>query len=293
MPELPEVETVRRGLAPVVVGRRIVELKALRPDLRFPLPERFSERVAGQTVISLSRRAKYLVMGLSSADAVIMHLGMTGRLSIHRDAASVTPGDYVYGASSDPRHDHVVLSFEDNVRVVYNDPRRFGFMLMMPESEREAHALFRNLGVEPLGPDWTADYIARRARGKSVNLKTFVMDQRVVAGLGNIYASEALHRARLSPNRSAASLADRIGRPTTRAERLADAVRLTLERAILAGGSTLRDYRQADGASGSFQNEFAVYDRAGEKCASDGCNGVVRKVVHGGRATYFCGRCQA
>ena len=292
MPELPEVETVCRGLAPAMIGRRITMLEARRPDLRFPLPEKFSERVAGQGIRSLTRRAKYLILGLSSGDDVVMHLGMTGRFTVVRDEQHHFIGDYVYETGADPKHDHVVLHLDDGARVVYNDPRRFGFMVMMAGAERERHALFKGLGVEPLGNEWTANYIAAKARGKKVNLKAFLMDQRVVAGLGNIYVSEALHRAGLSPNRRASTLSDKQGAATERGHRLVPAVRDVLERAIMAGGSTLRDYRHADGTSGAFQEAFAVYDRAGEPCVRPGCYGIVRRVVHGARATYFCGACQ-
>jgi formamidopyrimidine-DNA glycosylase len=292
MPELPEVETVLRGLAPALVGRRIVAAEARRPDLRFPLPERFAERLIGATVQSLTRRAKYLLMTLSSGEVVVMHLGMTGRFSIIERGRSVTPGDYAFLSGGDVAHDHVVLDTDQGARVVYNDPRRFGFMLMSGARDCATHPILRDLGVEPLGPDWTADYAARRGRGRKSNLKSFLMDQKILAGLGNIYVSEALYSARLSPNRSAGSLADRNGRPTTRAERLVPAVREVLTRAIEAGGSTLRDYRAADGARGGFQNAFAVYDRAGERCVRTGCGGYVKKVVHSGRATYYCGACQ-
>ncbi|PPC98723.1 MAG: DNA-formamidopyrimidine glycosylase [Hyphomicrobium sp.] len=292
MPELPEVETVCRGLAPSMVGRRITFLEARRPDLRFPLPDKFSERVAGHDIRTLTRRAKYLILGLSSGDDVVMHLGMTGRFTVVRNGHTDAIGDYVYETGGDPKHDHVVLHLDDGTCVVYNDPRRFGFMMMMAGADRERHALFKNLGVEPLGNAWTADHLASKARGKKVNLKAFLMDQRVVAGLGNIYVSEALHRAGLSPNRRASTLSDKHGAATERGHRLVPAVREVLERAILAGGSTLRDYRHADGTSGAFQDAFAVYDRAGEPCVRPGCRGIVRRVVHGARATYFCGVCQ-
>ena len=292
MPELPEVETVRRGLAPVLVGSRITDLEARRPDLRFPLPEKFRERVAGQKIVALDRRAKYLIAALSGGEDLVMHLGMTGRFTILRDGARETPGEYAHDAGANPAHDHVVLHLSDGTRIVYNDPRRFGFMMMMPHAERDAHALFRNLGVEPLGNQLTAEYLASRGRGKKANLKSFLMDQRVIAGLGNIYASEALYRAGLSPNRSASSLADRRGKPASRALPLVVAIREVLQQAIDAGGSTLRDYRSADGASGAFQNSFAVYDRAGLICLKPGCGGEIRRTPHAGRASFHCPRCQ-
>ena len=216
MPELPEVETVRRGLAPVLVGSRVAALDARRPDLRFPLPERFGERLVGQNIVGLERRAKYLIAALSGGEDLVMHLGMTGRFTIVHDGLSDTPGEYVHETGPDPTHDHVVLRLSDGTQIIYNDPRRFGFMVMMPHAERSRHALFRDLGAEPLGDDLTAEYLALKAQGKKVNLKAFLMDQHVVAGLGNIYVSEALFQAGLSPNRPAASLANRRGAPTER-----------------------------------------------------------------------------
>jgi formamidopyrimidine-DNA glycosylase len=292
MPELPEVETVRRGLAPVVSGRRVTALEMRRPDLRFPFPERFSERMVGQEIVSLERRAKYLIAGLSGGDDLVMHLGMTGRFTILQNGRRDIPGDYANAVGPIPAHDHVVLHLSDGTRIVYNDPRRFGFMIMMPHAEQSQHPLFRGLGVEPLGAGLTADYLATRARGKKANLKAFLMDQRIVAGLGNIYVSEALFRAGLSPNRAARSLADRRGDPTERAQRLVPAIQDVLRQAIEAGGSTLRDYRDANGASGAFQDAFAVYDRAEHVCPRPGCGGEIRRVVHAGRASFYCPRCQ-
>jgi formamidopyrimidine-DNA glycosylase len=292
MPELPEVETVRRGLAPVLVGSRITGLDARRPDLRFPLPERFGERLIGKKIRSLERRAKYLIAALSGGEDLVMHLGMTGRFTIVHDGIRETPGDYVNETGPNPAHDHVVLELSNGSRILYNDPRRFGFMLMMAHKARSEHALFRGLGVEPLDADLTPEYLASRARGKKVNLKAFLMDQRIVAGLGNIYVSEALFRAGLSPNRSASSLADRRGVPTDRAVKLVPAIKQVLQHAIDLGGSTLKDYRAANGASGAFQNEFAVYDREGRPCPRVGCGGVIRRTVHGGRASFHCTRCQ-
>ena len=292
MPELPEVETVRRGLAPVLVGSRVSGLDARRPDLRFPLPERFRARLVGQDIVRLERRAKYLIAGLSGGEDLVMHLGMTGRFTIVHDGLVNRPGEYIHQTGPDPVHDHVVLHLTDGTKVIYNDPRRFGFMVMMPHSERSEHPLFRSLGAEPLGQELTADYLASRAVGRKVNLKSFLMDQHVVAGLGNIYVSEALFQAGLSPDRAAATLANRRGGPTERAHKLVDAIKDVLERAIEAGGSTLRDYRNAAGEKGAFQDRFAVYDRAASTCAKVGCGGKIRRAVHTGRATFYCPRCQ-
>jgi formamidopyrimidine-DNA glycosylase len=292
MPELPEVETVCRGLAPVLVGRRITDLETRRPDLRFPLPEHFAERLVGQRVTSLERRAKYLIAGLSGGEDLVMHLGMTGRFTIVQRGLRETPGEYANSVGPDPAHDHVVLRLSGGARIVYNDPRRFGFMVMMPHAERFEHPLFHGLGVEPLSPELTPEYLALRARGKKANLKAFLMDQRIVAGLGNIYVSEALFRARLSPNRAAHTIADRRGAATEKAKRLVPAIREVLLHAIDAGGSTLRDYRDANGVSGAFQDAFAVYDRAGQVCLRPGCGGEIRRTVHSGRASFYCSRCQ-
>jgi formamidopyrimidine-DNA glycosylase len=217
---------------------------------------------------------------------------MTGRFTIARGKSSALLGDYIYESGGDPKHDHVVFHLEDGTRVIYNDPRRFGFMLMMADSERAQHALFKNLGVEPLGADLTPEYLAKRADGKKVNLKAFLMDQRIVAGLGNIYVSEVLFRAGLSPDRAARFLSDKRAQPTDRARALVPAIRSVLAQAIAAGGSTLNDYRQADGERGAFQEAFAVYDRAGAPCMRPGCGGTVKRTIHNGRATFACDTCQ-
>lgn len=292
MPELPEVETVRRGLLSLLEGRRVERVESRRPDLRFPLPERFAERLAGRKVERLERRAKYLVARLEGGDNLVMHLGMTGRFSIERGTRNEALAPYVYGNGGDPRHDHVIFHLQGGARVVYNDARRFGYMLLVSQAETESHPLIKRLGVEPLGDDFSAAYVAERARGKKVNLKSFLMDQRVVAGLGNIYVSEALHRARLSPGRGARTLGDARGRPNGRAQALVVAVRAVLEEAIAAGGSTLKDYRQADGQRGAFQERFFVYGRDGEACLTPGCGGRIVRAVTAGRATFYCRRCQ-
>lgn len=335
MPELPEVETVRRGLAPVLVGATITRVEQRRPDLRFPLPERLAERLEGLCIDALDRRAKYLVGRLSGGEALVMHLGMTGRVTVVppfpsplvgeagrggaqkargreskiavRSPSGVPPpltpsrkgegeggqlAPFVHEAGGDAKHDHVVLHLASGASVTYNDARRFGFMLLIPQEELEGHPLFAGLGPEPLGNEFGALSLASRAAGRRTDLKAFLMDQRTVAGLGNIYVAEALHRARLSPDRLAATLATCSGRPHARAERLADAVREVLERAISAGGSTLRDYRAADGALGYFQHQFLVYGREGEPCATPGCRGRVRRSIHAGRSTFHCPVCQ-
>lgn len=292
MPELPEVETVRRGLEPVVEGQRIVRVEQRRPDLRFPLPENFAGRLEGKTILALTRRAKYLLMRLSSGETLVMHLGMTGRFTVSKAATSKTPGHFTHAAGEHAKHDHVVIHLKNGAVVTYNDARRFGFMLLMSDDELHAHPLFAHLGVEPFGNAFNADYVARRAANKGVDLKAFLMDQRIIAGLGNIYVCEALYRAHLSPNRAAKSLANAKGKPTERAERLVPAVKHVLTEALAAGGSTLRDYRHADGELGYFQHSFSVYGRAGKPCKTPGCRGIVRRSVSGGRSTFYCSVCQ-
>ena len=293
MPELPEVETVRRGLEPVLSGRRIVRLEARRPDLRFPFPDRFAGRLEGRRVTELTRRAKYLLAAIEGGETLIMHLGMTGRFTIEEDeTAPAALGQYVYGTGSDPRHDHVVLHLSGGARITYNDARRFGFMVLVPAGELDVHPLMKGLGPEPLSDAFTADVLAQRARGKKVNLKALLMDQRVVAGLGNIYVCEALYRAGLSPERAASTLATKTGAPLARTHALVGAIKAVLEDAIRAGGSTLRDYRRADGSSGAFQESFAAYDREDEPCNRPGCTGTVRRAIHANRSTFHCPKCQ-
>ncbi|MCP8938624.1 bifunctional DNA-formamidopyrimidine glycosylase/DNA-(apurinic or apyrimidinic site) lyase [Alsobacter sp. SYSU M60028] len=293
MPELPEVETVRRGLEPAMVGARIERLEQRRADLRFPLPERFAERVEGRTVEALGRRAKYLLADLSGGDVLIMHLGMTGRFTVEwpgREA--VTPGEFRHEAGGVAAHDHVVFHLSNGARVTYNDARRFGFMALTTRAGLYAHKLFKDLGIEPLGNELDAGSLARLFRGKAAPLKAALLDQSLVAGLGNIYVCEALHRARLSPRRRAGTLARADGSAGEPARRLAPAIRDVLEEAVAAGGSTLRDYAHTDGSLGYFQHRFRVYGREGEPCPTPGCRGVVSRIVQSGRSTFFCGTCQ-
>lgn len=295
MPELPEVEIVRRGLEPVLTGASIAAAETRRADLRFPFPERFAERLQGQRIVSVARRAKYLLLSLSGGEVLVIHLGMTGRLTVHepcRDKPAVSFVEYVYPTGADPKHDHVLITLEGGTTLTYNDPRRFGFMLLIHSAELGRHPLFAHLGLEPLGNTFDAPRLADKAAGKKTDLKAFLMDQRVVAGLGNIYVSEALHRAHLSPRRRAATIAGKSPANRERAERLAAAIRAVLTRAIDAGGSTLRDYRQADGSSGGFQHEFLAYGRDGEPCKTPGCGGTVLRLVQGQRATFYCPKCQ-
>ena len=292
MPELPEVEIVSRGLRPVLVGARIMSVEQRRPDLRFPFPDRFAERLQGRAIVSVERRAKYLLITVDDDAILIVHLGMSGRLVIASGSQAKVLGEYVYSSGADPTHDHVALTLSSGHRIFYNDPRRFGFMLLSSRAALPAHPLFVNLGVEPLGCDFTPAVLAEKARGRRVDLKSLLLDQRVVSGLGNIYVSEALHAAALSPRRAAASLALANGRPAQRAIDLVPAIKSVLAAAIEAGGSSLRDYRQADGSSGGFQERFTVYGREGATCARPGCSGTVTKVVQAQRASFFCRSCQ-
>jgi formamidopyrimidine-DNA glycosylase len=305
MPELPEVETVRLGLEPVLRGRRFINVEQRRPDLRFPLPEHFVERLTGRTVERLDRRAKYILVHLDKGEVLAVHLGMTGRFSVQlprsRGASSHASsareggrqlGEYAHEHGYDPRHDHLVFTMSSGAVVTYNDARRFGYMTLVPEIELNDHAYFAGLGVEPLGDALNPAYLAGRAQGKKVDLKAFLMDQRIVAGLGNIYVCEALFRARLDPFKGAAGLATKTGKPTPRAVRLVAAIKAVLADAVRAGGSTLRDYKQTDGSLGTFQHQFAVYGREGEPCSSPGCRGRVRRKTQGGRSTFYCPACQ-
>jgi formamidopyrimidine-DNA glycosylase len=294
MPELPEVETVKRGLTPVLVGHRFRHVTTRRPDLRFPFPPRFSERLAGARVDTLERRAKYLIAHLSTGEALIMHLGMTGRFHVQAKGEREPHllGEYDTTVMADDKHLHAIFDMSGGARVTYADPRRFGYMVLVPEAELASHPLMAGLGVEPLSEALTADYLAAKAQGRRTDLKAFLMDQRIIAGLGNIYVLEALFAAALKPTRGASTLATRGGRPTPHAERLVAAIKAVLCAAIAAGGSTLRDYRQADGQSGAFQSTFKVYDRAGEPCLRPGCRGIVRRSVQGGRSSFFCPVCQ-
>lgn len=294
MPELPEVETVKAGLEPVLKGRRLLRVEQRRPDLRFPLPERFAERLTGRRIKGLGRRAKYILVHLDGGEVLAVHLGMTGRfiVSRHGGAGSRALGEYEYEHGNDARHDHLVFTVSGGAVVTYNDARRFGYMMLIPEGDLAQDAFFAGLGVEPLGEDLNPAYLAGRAAGKRVDLKAFLMDQRIVAGLGNIYVCEALFRAGLDPFKPASRLATRTGKPTPASERLVGEIKAVLSDAIRAGGSTLRDYKQADGSIGSFQNEFGAYGREGQSCLKPGCRGTVRRRTQGGRSTFYCPVCQ-
>jgi formamidopyrimidine-DNA glycosylase len=292
MPELPEVETVRRGLAPAMEGARFTEVEARRGDLRWPLPADFAKRLQGCAVQGLGRRAKYLLVDLSSGEVLLMHLGMSGSFRVFGGGEESRPGAYHHERVQHLAHDHVVFHMSNGAVITFNDPRRFGSMKLVPRAELEREPLLRALGPEPLGNEFDAVMLARACRGKKTSLKAALSDQRVVAGLGNIYVCEALHRARLSPRRRASTIATRTGAPTERAEKLVQGIRDVLNAAIKAGGSSLRDHRRTDGALGDFQHDFRVYDREGKPCPTPGCKGTVRRITQGGRSTFFCPACQ-
>lgn len=291
MPELPEVETVKRGLEPVLVGQRISKVELRRKDLRFPFPDRFAERLVGAKVDALSRRAKYILGHLDTGETLILHLGMTGRFStVRSDGRAANLGEFYFENGSEGPHDHVVFHLDDGTRIIYSDPRRFGMMDIASREEGEHHKLLRDIGVEPLGNGLSAAYLVESFRSKKAPLKAALLDQRIIAGLGNIYVCEALYRARLSPKRKAGSLARK-----ARSAGLDDLVRHVrdiLNEAITAGGSTLQDYQSVDGVKGEFQQRFSVYDREAEPCQTPGCKSVIKRIVQSGRSTFFCPTCQ-
>ncbi|MDR3488866.1 MAG: bifunctional DNA-formamidopyrimidine glycosylase/DNA-(apurinic or apyrimidinic site) lyase [Bradyrhizobium sp.] len=292
MPELPEVETVRRGLQPVMEDSKIVRAEVRRKNLRFPFQKDFIARLEGQTVTGLGRRAKYLLADLASGDVLLMHLGMSGSFRILKDKGEKAPGTFHHPRSEDQAHDHVVFHMSSGASVVFNDPRRFGYMKIVARSKLEEEPLLKGLGPEPLGNEFDAAMLARSCANKKTSLKAALLDQRVVAGLGNIYVCEALFRSHLSPRRLAATLATKKGEPTDHAKRLVAAVHSVLNQAIKAGGSSLRDHRQTSGELGYFQHSFQVYDREGEKCQTAGCSGIVRRFTQNGRSTFWCPKCQ-
>jgi len=286
MPELPEVETVRRGLAPVLDGARLIRVEARRADLRFPFPDGFVQRLTGARIGIMSRRAKYLLAPLDRGDVLVMHLGMSGRFEIASAKAKRRPGEFVYAPSVDEKHAHVLFETEHGETVTYFDPRRFGYMDLIAADALDEHPWFKGLGPEPLGPDFTAAHLKAEFEGRRQSVKATLLDQRVVAGLGNIYVCEALHKAAISPERPAGELKPKALAVLTRE------IQTTLEEAIEAGGSTLRDYAAADGALGYFQHRFKAYGREGEPCLKPGCNGTIARIVQGGRSTFFCPVCQ-
>jgi formamidopyrimidine-DNA glycosylase len=292
MPELPEVETVRRGLQPVMEGSKIVKAEVRRKDLRFPFQKDFVARLEGQTVTGLGRRAKYLLADLESGDVLLMHLGMSGSFRVIKDEDKTVPGQFHHPRNEDRAHDHVVFHMSSGAAVVFNDPRRFGYMKIIARKALDDEPLLKGLGPEPLGNEFDATMLAQSCANKKTSLKAALLDQRVVAGLGNIYVCEALYRSHLSPRRLAATLATKKAEPTDHARRLVGAIHTVLNQAIKAGGSSLRDHRQTSGELGYFQHSFQVYDREGEKCQTAGCGGIVRRFTQNGRSTFWCPKCQ-
>ncbi|MBT8476630.1 MAG: bifunctional DNA-formamidopyrimidine glycosylase/DNA-(apurinic or apyrimidinic site) lyase [Rhodobacteraceae bacterium] len=282
MPELPEVETVRRGLVPVLEGRRIAQAHVNRPDLRWPFPDRMADRLTGQTVTALRRRSKYILADLSSGETLIIHLGMSGRMLI----SGAQLGQFHHDHPAPEKHDHVVLDIDGGARVTFNDARRFGAMDLAPTPLVEAHRLIASIGPEPLGNAFNEDYLIAALKGRMTPIKAALLDQRIVAGLGNIYVCEALHRARINPRHKAGRIAP------ARLRALVPVIRDVLSEAIEAGGSSLRDYRQADGELGYFQHTFRAYGREGAPCPTPDCGGTIGRIVQSGRSTFYCTQCQ-
>jgi formamidopyrimidine-DNA glycosylase len=282
MPELPEVETVRRGLQPVMEGAVIARAEVNRPDLRWPLPERMAHRLTGKRVTALRRRSKYILADLDSGESLLVHLGMSGRMLI----SGAQLGTFYHDHPAPQKHDHVVLHMDNGARITFNDARRFGAMDLMQTLGAENHALLAGLGPEPFGNDFNEPYLADRLRGRKTPIKSALLDQRIVAGLGNIYVAETLYRARISPLRLAGDLTK------DQAHALVSTIREVLAEAIEAGGSSLRDFRQANGELGYFSKHFQVYDREGSPCETPGCTGTVTRTVQSGRSSFWCPACQ-
>jgi len=280
MPELPEVETVRRGLLPAMEGRLIERAEVNRPDLRWPLPERMAERLTGARVLALRRRSKYILADLSTGETLLIHLGMSGRMLV----SGITLGAFFHEHSAPEKHDHVVLHLEGGARVTFNDARRFGAMDLLPTATAESHPLLVEIGPEPLGNAFNGSYLSARLKGRNTPIKSALLDQHLVAGLGNIYVCETLYRAGIHPARRAADVAS--------PQDLVPIIRDVLAEAIEAGGSSLKDYRRTDGELGYFQKAFAVYGREGEPCLTPGCTSIIARIVQSGRSSFFCPTCQ-
>lgn len=282
MPELPEVETVRRGLTPVMDGVEIARADINRPDLRWPFPPRMAERLTGQTVLRLRRRSKYILADLSSHETLLIHLGMSGRMLISGDPL----GQFLHAHPAPEKHDHVVLHMANGARITFNDPRRFGAMDLLETATAEQHPLLAKLGPEPLGNSFNEAHLIAAFKGRKTPVKSALLDQRIVAGLGNIYVCEALYRARISPKRRAGAIA------AARVATLVPIIRDVISEAIEAGGSSLRDFRQTDGELGYFQHRFDVYDREDHPCRTPDCGGTITRIAQAGRSSFFCPQCQ-
>ncbi|WP_417474633.1 bifunctional DNA-formamidopyrimidine glycosylase/DNA-(apurinic or apyrimidinic site) lyase [Leisingera sp.] len=282
MPELPEVETVKRGLAPAMEGAVIARAAVNRPDLRWPFPERMAERLAGARVNQLRRRSKYILADLDSGETLLIHLGMSGRMTVSGDPL----GQFAHDHPQAEKHDHVVLDMDNGARITFNDPRRFGAMDLLDTATAEQHKLLAVLGPEPLGNDFHEDHLIAAFKGRNTPVKSALLDQGIIAGLGNIYVCEALFRAGISPRRKAGQIS------ATRVAALVPIIRAVLEDAIRAGGSSLKDFRQASGELGYFQHSFDVYGRENAPCRRDGCTGTVTRITQSGRSSFYCVKCQ-
>ncbi|MEX5597661.1 bifunctional DNA-formamidopyrimidine glycosylase/DNA-(apurinic or apyrimidinic site) lyase [Pseudophaeobacter sp. C1-32P7] len=282
MPELPEVETVRQGLAPAMEGAVITRAAVNRPDLRWPFPDRMAERLTGARVNALRRRSKYILADLDTGETLLVHLGMSGRMTVSGDPL----GRFVYEHPQAQKHDHVVLDMDNGARITFNDPRRFGAMDLLETSTAEQHKLLSVLGPEPLGNDFHEDHLTAAFKGRNTPVKSALLDQGIIAGLGNIYVCETLFRAGISPKRKAGQIA------APRVAALVPIIRTVLEDAIRAGGSSLKDFRQANGELGYFQHTFDVYGREGEPCRREGCGGTIARITQSGRSSFYCGKCQ-
>ncbi|WP_170474428.1 bifunctional DNA-formamidopyrimidine glycosylase/DNA-(apurinic or apyrimidinic site) lyase [Ruegeria arenilitoris] len=282
MPELPEVETVRRGLTLAMEGVVIQRAEVNRPDLRWPFPDRMADRLAGQRIDSLRRRSKYILGDLSSGETLLIHLGMSGRMTVSGDPL----GHFVHEHPMPEKHDHVVFHMANGARVTFNDPRRFGAMDLFPTATAEEHKLLSVLGPEPLGNDFHEQHLIDAFKDKNSPVKSALLDQGIVAGLGNIYVCEALYRSGVSPRRKAGQIS------ASRVAALVPVIRQVLQEAIDAGGSSLRDFRQADGELGYFQHSFDVYGREGELCRTAGCGSIIKRIIQSGRSSFYCAKCQ-
>jgi formamidopyrimidine-DNA glycosylase len=287
VPELPEVETVRKGLEPYMLGHVIKVADIRRPDLRWPFPNNMAERIMGKRVERLRRRSKYILCDLDSGETLLIHLGMSGRMTISvPEKAGDILGNFHHLHAALEKHDHVVLDMDNSARIIFNDARRFGAMDLLDTKTAEQHKLLSSLGPEPLGNSFDESYFVAVVGGKNTPIKSALLDQRIVAGLGNIYVCEALWRTGISPLVKAGKLSK------LRASALVPAIRSVLNDAIAAGGSSLKDYRQTDGELGYFQHSFAVYGREGEPCRKEECKGTIKRVVQSGRSSFYCPKCQ-
>lgn len=293
MPELPEVETTRRGLSQAMEGRTIRSVRLQRADLRFPFDPDFRDRIEGREVEGVDRRAKYLIVRLTGGVRLVAHLGMSGSFRVELGTIQSRQANYYHEMARLVAHDHVTFLMSDGARIIYNDPRRFGFMFVTTDHELASHQRMRGIGVEPLSPPLTGQVLAKALSNSAAPLKAALLDQKRIAGLGNIYVCEALHRAQLSPFRSAATVASHDPLARRKAARLSNAIRRVLSVAIDAGGSTLRDFSGADGKPGYFQHSFRVYDREGAACPNRNCHGTIARAVQAGRSTFYCPECQS